>query len=381
MWAGGASVDHAERPRTVLLVNEQLAGGGAERQLIHIAEHLAAAGDRVMIVTWASPQVPDAYPLPANLERLHLRRREPRRKAARIAATASTWLKLVNLIRRTRADIIISFSDVSNMLSTLASRATGVPIIVSIRADPDAVYALKPHWRRPALATYRRANTVVVQTEALAGWCQAVCGRAAVVIPNMMVLKSPVRSPMSGRERRVVSLASLDPRKGHDVLIRAFARARREAGDWTLRILGEGTERGRLEQLAAEEGIADRFELPGFDHSVADVLDRSSVFALASRFEGFPNALIEAMAMGMAAVATDSRYGPADIIDHGRNGLLVAVDDVDGLADALAQLMTDEELRERLGAAARSVRERYSPGTIMSLWRDTIAATIASRKR
>lgn len=381
MLGGGASVRHAKPHRTVLLVNEHLTGGGAERQLIRLSESLAAEGDRVIMVTWASSEVPDAYPLARSVQRLHLRRCEPRRKAGRIVMVATTWLKLVSLIRRTRPDVLISFSDVSNMLSMLASRITGVPVIVSIRVDPEAIYSLKPHWRRPAMATYRRADAVVVQTQALAEWCLENCGRSAVVIPNMMVLEGLVRSPMKERERQVVSLANLDRRKGHDVLIRAFARAQHQAADWVLKIFGEGEERARLQQLAEEEGIASRVELAGFSHSVPEVLDRSSIFALASRFEGFPNALIEAMAMGVAAVVTDSKYGPRDIIDHGRNGLLVDVDDVDGLANALGQLMTDDGLRERLGAEALAVRELYSPATIMSLWRNAIAATIANGKR
>jgi glycosyltransferase involved in cell wall biosynthesis len=175
--------------------------------------------------------------------------------------------------------------------------------------------------------------------------------------------RSRVRREL-GLEGRTVVVASgrLAPRKGGDALVRAFARARERAREARplLVFLGDGPERGRLQALVRELGLDEAVRFEGFVSDVARRLQAVDVFVLASRIEGFPNALLEALATGLACVAT-TIGGALEAIEPGRTGLLVPLDDEVALADALARLLGDASLRRTLGeAAAREVRARFA---------------------
>jgi glycosyltransferase involved in cell wall biosynthesis len=156
--------------------------------------------------------------------------------------------------------------------------------------------------------------------------------------------------------------------KGFDLLLEAFARCRTSHPRWTLRILGRGEERQALEAQARALNLGDAVEFAGVVKNPQDHLAQSQLFVLSSRYEGFPNALLEAMASGLAVVATDCPTGPADIVTHDENGLLVPAGDVGALAAAMDRLMSDAGERRRLGERAREVQARFAPETILAAW-------------
>ncbi|NIJ19303.1 glycosyltransferase involved in cell wall biosynthesis [Sphingomonas naasensis] len=361
-----------------MLVNESLGGGGAERQLAQVANGFAADGERVWLASWASAEVPDRYVLSPLVTRVHLRKREPGGgKVAWGLALAASWLRALRLIWRLNPDVIISFSEVSNILVMHVARLTGHPVVASIRTNPEEMFALKPHWRRLALAAYRRAAAIVVQTQGVAEWCLAQCGTRATIIPNMIRTPLPDPLPMTDRLPLITCVGSFFEYKGHAVLIRAFAAVHRQNPHWRLALLGDGPERDHLEALTLDLGLEGAVDFLGFTEDVDAILARSSIFTLASRFEGFPNALIEAMAMGCAAISTDCDYGPGEIITQGENGILVPVNDAEALAAALETLIADDALRARLAMRALAVRTRLSADVVRQDWRaltDSIAS-------
>jgi glycosyltransferase involved in cell wall biosynthesis len=172
-------------------------------------------------------------------------------------------------------------------------------------------------------------------------------------VPDVALPPPPPR-----RDGRLVigSVGRLDAMKAHDVLLRALARL----DGARLVVVGEGAGRPGLEKLAAELGVADRVELPGWADAPAEELVGFDVFCLPSRSEGFPLSVVEAMLAGLPVVAT--RVGSvAELVADGRTGLVVERDDVDGLTAALARLRDDAGLRARLGAAGRErARARYT---------------------
>ena len=139
-----------------------------------------------------------------------------------------------------------------------------------------------------------------------------------------------------------------------------------------MKIAGDGPERGRLERMANELGLGDRVEFLGHVKDVGGLLSGAGAYVMSSSFEGFPNALCEAMANGLACVSTDCPSGPADIITHGHDGLLVPNGDEKALANALEKLLLDRGFRDRLGGNARMVLNRYSEEKVMGLWGDCI---------
>ena len=166
----------------------------------------------------------------------------------------------------------------------------------------------------------------------------------------------------------MVAMGRLDDQKGFDILIRAFARCAPGHPDWSLVIAGEGARRRDLEAQVAEADVADRVRLPGLVRDTESLLATSDLFILSSRYEGFPNVLLEAMAVGLPTIAFDCDSGPAEIIRVGVDGVLVPPGDDDGLALAMNRLMGDDSERIRLGREAEAVTERFGHTRIMQLW-------------
>jgi glycosyltransferase involved in cell wall biosynthesis len=238
--------------------------------------------------------------------------------------------------------------------------------VVSERVDPRTV-DIGRAWSLLRRLVYPRAAAIVVQTESVRAWAESLGDRVAVI--GNPVASSPAHA--HARAQEIVAVGRLVPQKGFDVLVRAFATLSTE--DWRLTILGEGPSRRALEDLIAQLGVRDRVALVGEVHDVRARLRSAAVFVLASRFEGFPNALLEAMAEGAAIVATDCRSGPAEILRDCPRALLVPVDDAPALADALARVIVDEALRERCGAEVRTAASRCSPAAIAARWEDVLA--------
>jgi glycosyltransferase involved in cell wall biosynthesis len=163
-------------------------------------------------------------------------------------------------------------------------------------------------------------------------------------------------------------MGRLDPQKGFDLLLHAFSKVASDFPGVSLVIMGEGPERANLETLAANLSLQTRATMPGRVGNPWPVLSHCDVFVLSSRFEGFPNALLEAMALGSAVISFNCPSGPAEMIRDGVNGLLVEPENPDALATAMAQLLNDDVLRNRLAEAAGSDRERYSISRITDQW-------------
>jgi glycosyltransferase involved in cell wall biosynthesis len=166
---------------------------------------------------------------------------------------------------------------------------------------------------------------------------------------------------------QIVAVGRLQREKGHDLLIEAFAAVAHDFPKWRLTILGEGPERDALAALARARGIGERVSLPGWTDRPEDVLAGAELFVMASRYEGFPNALLEAMGVGLPVIST-ACGGAEELIENGTSGRVVKLDDPPALAAALRELMADPTLRRRFGAAAQRAAHRYTPAAVFRLW-------------
>lgn len=200
-------------------------------------------------------------------------------------------------------------------------------------------------------------------------------GRVAT-IPNAVPVQQLEGAP--ARERVVLAAGRMTRQKGWDRLIPAFALMAREHPDWTLRLFSQGQAdaTAKLQARIAEHGLADRVELPGFSRSLPAEMQRASIFAMSSRFEGFPMVLLEAMSCGLPPVSFDCPNGPAEMIDHGRNGLLVPQDDVEALGQGLCEMARDDERRRAMGAAALETSRQYTADAISSRWEEALATAV-----
>ncbi len=186
------------------------------------------------------------------------------------------------------------------------------------------------------------------------------------VIPNTV---HDVGGPPADLDSRTVLAAGrLVYQKGFDMLIKAFARVHAAQPEWKLKICGGGELKDQLHAAVAEHGLEGAVDLAGPCSDLPGEMEQASIYALSSRFEGFPLVLLEAMGQGMAVVAFDCPTGPRDIIDDHRNGLLVPPKDVEALAAGLLELIEDDELRRRCGPAAAETAKQYTIDAVGPRW-------------
>ncbi len=366
-------------PAKLLFVISTMAAGGAERVASVMLEHWSRSGRETRLLTFTDAAA-DHYPVPRGVVRRVLNLSWASRN---VLHGMVSFVRRILLIRREivqqQPRVVVSFIDQTNVMVLLALLGTGIPVIVSERIDPG-VYRIGTFWTLLRKMVYRCAAQVVVQTDAAAGWARTHTAAGRVkVIPNPLSLLPEV-APWHTRANTVTGMGRLVPQKGFDLLLRAFAASRARAQGWRLTIIGGGPEREALEQLAQDLGVSQLTEFTGIIQQPAAVLNKTRVFVLASRFEGFPNALLEGLAMGCACIAADCRSGPAELISDGDNGLLVPVEDVPALTAAIDRLAAEPEVGAELSAHARATRQQYSAAEVMALWDNLLDRVISNNR-
>lgn len=365
MAEAGTGTGRAALP-SILLVTGSLQAGGAERVISDMANYWSGKGWQVTLATWSGPSISDFYRLRDGVRRLHLD----------VAASGRATLlgfrlnllqvfKLRRLLASTRPAVVLSFITESNVRTILAGVGLEVRIVVSERIQPALDSTLSPAWKALRKVFYARSDDVVAQTQEAAQWIRRHCRKQARVIPNAL------RSlPQIAGERKplILAVGRLAKQKGFDLLLKAFAVVAPDFRDWSVAIIGVGGEGANLARLRNELKLDHRVQFVGETQDVERWMARAGLVVQPSRFEGFPNVVLESMGMGAAVISADCRSGPSDLIEDGINGRLVPVEDVVGLARVMAELMANPEMRERLGREASKVRQRYRQELIMAEW-------------
>lgn len=362
----------------VTVVSGSLAGGGAERVAVDLCCYLRDSGREVMLLTLTGND-PDAYKAPHGVRRQRL---EVRRAPPTLFHRVWYLFGRIAAVRRHlvafQPDVVVSFIDRVNMLTLVSLFGTGIPVIVSERIHP-AHNPIARIWFFARQLIYPLAKAVTVQTRDGAEWLKRhMWVKRSVVVPNAVRFSHDLEDRTDGVAVAVdrpfaLAIGRLTEQKGFDLLLEAFCRSGLVQTGWRLVILGEGPARPALEQQAAALGLSDAVTLPGFS-GVGQWLRRADLFVLSSRYEGFPNVLVEAMQMRRACISFDCPSGPRDLIEHERNGLLVPPEDIAALSFALQRLAADTSLRTSLGEEASKVSEHFSPSKIYGKWLSLIDA-------
>jgi glycosyltransferase involved in cell wall biosynthesis len=370
------------------LVISSLRPGGAEGVLARIAGGLAGRGHEVALLTLdAEPPRPGLLsPLVRHVP-LGLSGASSGPSYGKVRALLANLRRMYALRRallEIGPDAVLSFMAETNVLALLAVGAK-LPVIAAERAHP-ARHALAAPWGRLREYSYPLAAAIAVQTADVAAFFAPSLRPRCVVIPNPALRPEAqelepdiarIVDPWRKQGGRVLlGLGRLNAQKGFDLLLRAWARLAQDFPDWRPVVLGEGPERPRLLALASELGLAGASIFPGRTAAPGAALARADLFVLPSRYEGFPNALLEALACGVPAVAFDCPSGPAEIIRPGVDGFLAPEGDVDALAGHLARLMGDDALRLGMAQRAPEALERFGLEPVLDLW-ETLLARVA----
>lgn len=373
-----------DETRRIAILVGSLAAGGAERVAVTMANAWRERGNDVWLIATYLGTCESAYPLDAGVFRVLLAESLTAPGVIRYPVTLRKLRALRQLLAGIKPDVIISFLTNVNVLAIAARGFSGVPLIVSERTDPLNDRALPRVLRAVRALCYPFADAVVIQSETAARrYGASLRGIARVaVIPNPLPARlqsSTVRASHEGVGGCVVAMGRLAPEKGFARLIEAFASAF-QGSPWQLRIWGEGPLRGELENFVAARQLTERVRLCGPTARPWDALAEGQIFALSSEYEGFPNAMLEAMALGLACVAFDCPSGPRELADGGRAAVLVPAGDVAMLASALRELGGDPGRRRALGAhAAAFVRRQFTEASVMANW-DALIGELMERR-
>ena len=361
--------------------------GGAERVITLLSNYFSKDND-VSILTLTKSE--DAYKLNSSVKRLHIDKTNYKfdNKMKKIFRKLSPMriFKLKKMIIAEKPDVIISFLPEPSLrlmfIAKFSRKIRKIPKIISIRNDPAREYK-NPFLKFIVKILYKNVDGMVYQTEdAKRYFKDMIRTKNQAVILNPIDVKTLVE-PRTDAERKniIVTVGRLEAQKNHEMLIRAFGGISNDVKrDFVLKIYGEGSKRNDLKRLIDELGLSDRVFLEGQIDDVPQKLNEARIFALSSHYEGMPNALMEAMAMGLACVSTDCPCGgPRDLIKNGENGILVENDDMEAMKVGLSTLMSDVRLRKRIMGQALSIRNKNSIIVIAKDWKVLINQVLSKR--
>ena len=339
-----------------------LCNGGAERVVSILAGHMAKQGLDVEILTY--------YDRPVSYEL------DPRVKLTAVETMTGSGNKIKNLLAirayfKKHAKVVISFLAPFNIMAIAANFGNGVPIIVADRNDPTKVPS-NAVVRKIRDILYRFATGVVVQTQKNKAYFSQAVQKKSRVIYNPIDLKESAGIALKTEKvKKIVTAGRLMPQKNQKMMIEAFKEVLKKHPDHQLVIYGEGPSREELENFAGELGIAGNVLFPGNVTDIHERIKDAEMFVLSSDYEGMPNALIEAMCLGLPSVSTKVSCATDLIRDH-ENGILTELNSKKQLEDAMLELIDNKELAKKLAVNAAKLNEKLEVSKIMQQWIDFI---------
>lgn len=366
--------------KKIVFVIDSMGKGGAERVMSILANHFSNQNE-IYIVTLINDKVDyqlnDSIKIIKLSELVNQKQLPILKKIFLPIRFMKKYNGLKKLIKNINPDLIISFLPDSSFLSVLANKKK-CKLLISDRNDPKIEYkkALNKLFMKKL---YPKADAFVFQTADAKEYFNNIINfnkKDYKVIFNPVNPKF-IRERYNGiRKKEIVTVGRLSEQKNHNLLIDSFDKIKDKYPDYVLKIYGDGELREELQEKISDLNLTHRVLLQGVANNVEKEIYDSDLFILSSNYEGMPNALIEAMCLGLTVVSTDCPCGGPKSLINDKNGILVPVNDEKKLMGAIDKVLSNAELRNSLGSEASNISKLVNPNVILSEWNNLIAKVI-----
>lgn len=346
--------------KKVAFIIQSLYGGGAERVVSVLSNALVENGVSVSLILYQRKEKEYLLDPRVQIEEL-----PPQVGKNPFAKHMGYIHEIGKVLEKIQPDVVVPFLAIPVVHTFYATRGKSYKVLATVRNNPRQYPAQR--WLR-TLSNYctKNADGIIYQTEEQIQYFKG--------INNYFVLHNPVNPEMLNQsyvyKKEIDCIATfgrLSAQKNHQLLVKAFSKIAEEFPKISLRIYGDGEEKKALQLLINNLKLEDRVHLMGNTKNVKEKLSETDIFVLSSDYEGLPNALLEAMAVGVPCIATECPTGPKDLIDNEKNGLLIPCNDLEKMEAALRRLILSYTLREKLGVAGKKrILDEYTIDNIIN---------------
>lgn len=360
--------------KKILFYINTLKYGGAERVMTNLSSQFADKGFEVLFVT--SYPSDGEYELNKKIKRYNLE--SGNYPSSKIKRNYIRIKRLRQICRIEKPDVLVAFMAEPNFRAIIATLGLKTKTVISVRNDPKKEYAgrLMNFVGKYILPM---ADGCVFQTEDAKKWFPKKLQNKSTIIFNAVKREffEAKRNPVGGL---VVTCGRLEVQKNHKLLIKAFSNVVRKIPNAKLLIYGDGSLKETLQQLIDNLGLYDSVKLMGQTSDVVGTLEMADVFVLPSLYEGMPNALMEAMAVGVPCISTDCPCGGSRMLLDGKNGVLINNNNLDELSNALNNLLLDNNKKKTISIKCRETVKEFNSDDIFFEWKEYIEKVVLDEK-
>ncbi len=348
--------------------------GGAERVVSILSEYFI--GDKIDVVIATQWEEENEYPLPHGANRISVGfTEEEESRYHRVQKIVLRHKKLRDCIKRENPDVVISFCVKANYRAAISMLGMKIPLIVSVRNDPKIDYV----GRSSKVMNFimeRKAKFCVFQTKEAQEFFTEKFQQKSVIIYNPIGQQYLQEEIVKTRNKTIVTVGRMVKQKNQVVLLQAMAKVHNAYPEYQLELYGEegkdGSKEGILEIIKSLD-MKEYVTLMGVTDNIKGAIKESAMFILPSTYEGMPNALIEALVMGIPCISTDCPCGgPATLIINEKSGLLVPVGDVEALELAMKEMIANPERAEEMGREAMKLVQMVHPDNVYKQWKQLV---------
>jgi len=356
--------------------------GGAEHVVSILSRKFSAAGHGVIVATeWFSE---NEYPLGDNVKRINVGLSESEETRGRLSKAFTRLARLRKCIKKESPDLVISFCAKANFRSAFSLFGMKTPLIVSVRNNPVEDYA--GHRFSTRYMEKKAAGCVFQTPDAMNYFSKDFRDRSVIIfnpIDEDFLAPLPETLPLSN-EKKIVNIGRISKQKNQMLLLKAFNKVSKSHPDYTLCIYGGSQEDDiyfSLKKYVEENALTEKVKFMDVSSNIREEIMGSAMFVLSSDFEGMPNVLIEAMALGIPSISTDCPCGGSRmLIDDNVSGLLVPVGDAEALSNAMDKILSDKEYAKELGNNAKSIVSKVLPDKICKEWEEFISTSLKAAR-